>query len=463
MNKTLLRCLMASGLGASLLASAALADTYVFRRALVEKIPAQAELPSGDEEPEADPDDGFDADPLVVGGSFLRGRSEGDASLTMYGITVHGGKAPYTISVSGDLAVSQRIFYRAENYGSQALFDTSPKPGGICRPTADSLLCLYSDVVFGSPFDKATAYYYTPIDGPEVNRMRYGIHNGRYVSYTYVEEIASCFTGSGSASMSLNDVFEASEVASPAGDAVISHAVYEYLGVPVLCGGYDKASVLGAVEMDLSPYVETAPGDYDFRFTVTDAQGKTAYRDTTFRIKPLPCGLPVTFETAGTFIYTPAPGCSSFMAEAYGGGANGVPGPGTKAQGGGGGAYAKSVVGIDASSYQVTVGAAGGDSAVKKDSTTIVLAKGASGTSGASKALSFGDVTEAGSAGIKFSLGNGGDGGKAGGPDGGKGGAGGTFGITGKPGNAPGGGGGGTDQAGYGGAGAVGRVIITPY
>lgn len=233
MNRILLRYALLSTASLAIAATtataatAAMANSYVFRRPLTETTRAiEAPPPPGEEIVEED-DDGFEADPLVVGGSLLKGRRDGYADLTMYGITVHGGKAPYQISVSGDLPVTPKLFYRAENYGSQALLSTSSASAGLCGFNPGNLLCLYSDVVFGSTFDRTLAYYYDSIDGPNVNQRIYGISGGASVRYTYVEDVSpSCNTGSGSVSMASNEVFEASEVSPPTGgDSVVSHSV----------------------------------------------------------------------------------------------------------------------------------------------------------------------------------------------------------------------------------------------
>lgn len=363
-------------------------------------------------------------------------------------------------------------------------------------------------------------------------------------SFRYADVISSCDIDI-SGSRPLNDIFLHRSTSLQDDGETFRSADLSFTGFRPWCGGYDNKSILAAVELDLAPYVTVSPGDREYSFTVTDAEGHSASTSATIRVHSIPieltansaslaigrsytgtdklidlkggfgtlsvdyadgvrvpgmeivnrqligsptdagewtlslavedeggqaviiplhvtvqvdCGDPVVFSTAGTFNYTPQDGCSTIMAQAWGGGANGLPGAsspgGNGGAGGGGGAYAAKTFTVSGASYSVVVGAAGADSSVNQNGTVIVMAKGASGSTGGSRFQSVGDTTAAGTNGTAGSMSGPGDGGNAGGG----GGAGGTWRT---PSQAPGGGGGGGDAGGKpGSAGAIGRVII---
>jgi len=512
-------------------ATAAVADSFIFRRALQDPV-ATISSPGSDAGAESGEDE-FDPGVLKIGGvNFGGGSAPAGSQPLLFGILASGGVPPYTVSFSGDTASTPaKIFYRLENFApDQPIVNI----GGIppCGSGPQDLLCLFKENNgggYGGNF---------PTD-PETGPDYYGDH-----SFRYAEVISSCDTDI-SGSRSLNEIFshrlssltDIGETFRSAGIGITSRHLW--------CGGYDDKSILAAVELDLAPYVTVSPGDREYVFTVTDAEGHTASTSATIRVHSIPikltastaslaigrsytgadklidakggfgtlsidyadgvrvpgmeivnrqlvgsptdvgewtlslaiedqggqsaiiplhvtvqvdCGDPVMFSTAGTFNYTPQEGCSTIMAQAWGGGANGLPGAsspgGNGGAGGGGGAYAAKTFTVSGASYSVVVGAAGADSSVNQNGTAILMAKGASGSTGGSKFQSVGDTTAAGTKGTAGSMSGPGDGGNAGGG----GGAGGTWRT---PSQAPGGGGGGGDAGGKpGGAGAVGRVII---
>lgn len=191
---------------------------------------------------------------------------------------------------------------------------------------------------------------------------------------------------------------------------------------------------------------------------------------------------PTTYNTSGANTYNAPSGCTSVLAQVWGGGAGGAAGfASVGGAGGGGGGFSQSIVAVvGGNTYNLFVGAGGSSGAgAGQDSwfvdASTVMAKGGSGTTGGAAASGIGDV--------KYSGGNAGGGGFAqwGGGGGGAGStANGGNGANGSPGTggannggngggmdgagtpAGGGGGGGNPAVGPGGAGGRGLVILTP-
>lgn len=269
--------LLAAAAVAAIVASAAFADSFIYRRPL-QGSPATSALPDSGEEQGAE-SDGFDPGPLRVGGVPLgRGPSTtlvGEDQTFLFGILASGGVPPYTLSISGDAASDPRIFYRAENFAPD---EPVINLGGSksCGPGTGDMLCLFDRVRSGTRGTMAIL----PGTQPQYRYMTSS-------AFRYAEVVSGCETDI-AGSQPLNEIF-ANQAAEQNDDGVSFAASQISLqGEFSWCGGYDDKSMLAAVEMDLAPYVKTSPGDHDYLFTVTDAAGLTASTSATIRIHAEP-------------------------------------------------------------------------------------------------------------------------------------------------------------------------------
>jgi len=193
----------------------------------------------------------------------------------LYGVLVGGGVPPYTLAVSGEVPSDPRIFYRAENFWPD---DPVIKFGGdkLCGPGAGDVLCLFDRVSSGTMGMLAVQ----PDTEPQYS-------SSSSSAFRYAQVVSGCETNI-AGSRTLNEIF-ANRAAEQDDEGVSFRASQIRLqGEFSWCGGYDDKSILAAIEMDLAPYVKTAPGDHDYLFTVTDAKGHMASTSATIRIQAEP-------------------------------------------------------------------------------------------------------------------------------------------------------------------------------
>jgi len=245
-----------------------------------------------------------------------------------------------------------------------------------------------------------------------------------------------------------------------------------------LSGGYGTVSVTYESEIRVPGLelvnnhlagIPTEEGQWTLALEARDESGQVKDFDLEIDVFPDSCGLPAIFSTAGSFSYTPPEGCGTLFVEAWGGGADGKSGDRLSDDigfGGGGGSYAASTIVNAAGTYTASVGGSGGDSAFRQSGMNIVLAVGATGSSGANGRHSVGDNTASGANSVTMNSpipGSRpkGSGGKGAGAEGGAGGLAGER-KNGENGQSPGGGGAGSEWNRTPGLGAPGMIRITP-
>jgi len=235
--------------------------------------------------------DEFDPGPLRVGGVMMGrglnsqsgsiGGAPGDPNVTpflwerdttLFGLLVSGGQPPYTISARGDSASAPITYYRMENFQPNTFTHAF---GTQCGLTPGDSLCLFNDGHSGAAgvFSISRQPVYT---------------TSTQQKFKYVDFVSDCDIDV-SGSKPLREIFPnwisgMSSVGTGLGklDGIM------FGNTPTFCGGYDQNSILGAIELDLAPFVETAPGNHFYTFTVSDANGETASTDATIRVHPVP-------------------------------------------------------------------------------------------------------------------------------------------------------------------------------